>query len=124
MNKEKPLYERIYQDPLYIAIIRFVHYKGVTWRDLCAKMDEWKQEFPRKNIDQHVYHMVWFEAQNRCNVKPLEPVHLRQDVRKLAFQILGPPPEMADQFYRHANGEPTAEHAEKMASLQKPLEVK
>jgi hypothetical protein len=38
-------------------------------------------------------------------------------MRKLAWQLLAPPPEDWDSFYRDADGTPTALHADRMAEL-------
>lgn len=124
MSKEKPLHEKIYQSELYMTIIRFVGYRGTTYRDLSEKIEEWKRQFHYADVCPAVYQMVTYDGDNRINVKPLEHVILRPEIRKLAWQFLGPPPEQFDTFYRYGNGEPTPEHAEKMASIQKAPEKK
>ena len=124
MAKEKALWEIVYQSKLHMDIIMFVGYSGTTYRQLAEKMEEWKKQFPPSSVGPAVYCVTTFEGENRCNVKPLEHVSLRPAIKKLSFQLLGPAPEDYDWYYRHPNGEPTPEHAEKMASIQKPPEIK
>src|SRR4051794_30529689 len=117
MSKEKPLYERLYTDEAYIEFARLIGYQGCTYRDMIEKTQPLRQKFGNHRIDSATYVLVTFEGDGTCNPKPLAQVSLRLDVRKLCFQLLGPPPEEWDRFYRYANGEPGPEHTKKMAEL-------
>jgi hypothetical protein len=53
-----------------------------------------------------MYHLLTYEGQMRCNPPPSAHVAFRTQVRRLAFQLLGPPPEQEDAFWRHPDGTP------------------
>ena len=117
MNKEKPLYERLYTDEVFIEFVRLIGYQGCTYRDMIARIEPLCKKFGNERLSSATYFLVTFEGDKTCNPKPLAQVSLRPDVRKLCFQLLGPPPEDWDRYYRYANGEPGPQHAEKMAEL-------
>jgi hypothetical protein len=128
MSKEKPLYEKIYHDEVYIEFVRLIGYQGCTYRDMIERTEPLRQKFGNPRIDSATYFLVAFEGDRRCNPQPLVHVSLRPEVRKLCWQLLGPPPEDWDTYYRNADGSPDPQHAEKMAELArmtgKPQEKK
>lgn len=91
MNKEKALWERLYQDEAYIELARFVGYAGLTYRELIEKREPLRQKFGNPRIDSATYILVTFEGERTVNPKPLAHVSLRPEVRKLCRQLLGPP---------------------------------
>jgi hypothetical protein len=93
MNHERPLYLRLYFDAVYVAVARAVGYQGCTYRRLTEIIEELAKEFPKVQVESATYHCLTFEGQMTCNPKPLAKVELRTEVRKLCWQLLGPPPE-------------------------------
>jgi hypothetical protein len=106
MAKEQPLWHRIYFDPVYTEIARAIGYAGCTYRDMLALLEPLGERFGKQRVESATYHLVTFEGQMTCNPKPLAQVSLRAEVRKLCWQLLGPPPETEDEFYRHPDGTP------------------
>lgn len=106
MEKERPLWQRIYFDPVYTAVAREIGYQGCLYRDLVQKIEALSQRFDKMKVESAIYHLVTFEGQMTCNPKPLAQVAFREDVRKLMWQLLGPPPEKQAEFYRHPDGTP------------------
>jgi len=115
MKNDKPLWERLYHDECWIELARLVGYAGLTYRDLITRSEPLRQKFGNQRVDSATYQLTTFEGQMTVNPKPLADVQLRPEIRKLCWQLLGPPPEAFDWFCRYASGEPTPEHAEKMS---------
>jgi len=63
--------------------------------------------------------VLTYEGQYAVNPKPLAKVQLNYDVRNLCWQLLGPPPEKEDSFYRHFDGTPM-ERPKKFEPVAKP----
>lgn len=93
MEKEKPLWQRIYQEPAFTEVARIIGYAGTTYRDLMEKVEPLKKQFGGQAIDSAIYFLASFEGDRTCNVKPLAHVNLREDARRACFQLLGFPPE-------------------------------
>src|ERR1700676_5528304 len=93
MIKTQALWERLYQDTVYTAIVRAVGYNVITYRELSDLIETLGQTHGKTRVESACFHLVTFEGQNCCNVKPLAEVKLREEVRKLSWQLLGPPPE-------------------------------
>src|SRR6266446_4237005 len=86
---EKPLWQRIYQEPGGAEVARIIGYSGTTYRDLMEKVEPLKQQFGGQAIDSAIYFLASFEGDRSCNVKPLAHVTLREDARRACFQLLG-----------------------------------
>lgn len=93
MEKEKPLWQRIYCDPVYTAVAREIGYQGCLYRDLLQKIETLSTQFDKVKVESAVYHLAIFEGQMTVNPKPLAEVKLRDEARKLCWQLLGYPPE-------------------------------
>lgn len=104
MEKEKPLWHRIYCSPVYTDIARIVNYSGITYRDLMDKLDPLRQQFGGQSVDSAVFHLATYEGDTTCNVKPLAHVRLRDEARRLCWQLLGPPPEKLEAFNATVGG--------------------
>lgn len=98
MTKEHPLWHRLYFDHAYADVARMVGYVGMTYRDFAAGLQTLIEKHGRK-AESASWHVVTFEGQMTCNPKPLAHVQLRAEVRKLCWQLLGPPPEHPE--YEH-----------------------
>lgn len=93
MEKEKPLWQCIYYDPVYTAVCREIGYQGCLYRDLLQKIETLSGEFDKVKVESAVYHVATFEGQMTVNPKPLAEVRLREEARKLCWLLLGFPPE-------------------------------
>lgn len=98
MKQEQSLALRIYHDPVYTAVVRAVNYKGMPYRSLSELIETLAKQFDKRRVESACYHLVAFEGQMTVNPKPLAHVSLRAEVRKLAIQLLGPPPEDREAF--------------------------
>src|SRR5687768_9470999 len=106
MNKEQPLWHRMYFREEYVAVCKLVGYAGLTYRDLQEKLEPLFRQLGKARVESAVYHLCTFEGQMTVNVKPLTHVSLRREVRELAWQMLGPPPETWDRYYTNPDGTP------------------
>lgn len=93
MPKERPLWHRLYFDPVYTAVARVIGYEGFYYREMEEKLQPLYDRFDKVRVESAVYYLATYEGQMTVNPKPLVPVSLRPNVRKLCFQLLGPPPE-------------------------------
>ena len=106
MKGEQPLWWRIYFDPAYTAVCRAVTYTGITYRRMTELIEDLGKIHGKPRIESAFYHCVQFEGQHTVNPKPLAHVMLRTEVRKLCWQLLGPPPERWDDVYRGMKNPP------------------
>jgi hypothetical protein len=117
--KEIPLLDRIYKDPLYQEICRFVGYFGTTVRELQKKLELLGEAYGKTRAEAAIYHLVRLEGNNTVNPKPLAKVGLRSDVRRYCFMLLGPTPETWDSHFRNPDGTPMPQHAEKLKERER-----
>ncbi len=104
MNKELPLWHKLYFWPHFTEIVRAVGYAGCLYRDLWKLLEPIADQFGKTQVESATWHLLTFEGQMTVNPKPLAKVELRAEVRGLAWQLLGPPPEHEAAFYRNADG--------------------
>jgi hypothetical protein len=97
---EKPLYMRIYFDECYATVCRRVGYRGFLVRDLYAMIEELAKQFGKNRVPSAAYNLVTFEGQLTVHPSSLAKVELRAHVKKLCWQLLGPPPEQREAFYK------------------------
>lgn len=102
--KDQPLWYKMYFLAEWTDIVRLVGYDGMTYRDFSAGLQKLVEKYGRK-AEAASWHLVVFEGQNATNVAPLAKVTLRLHVRKLAWQLLGPPPEHPE-YARSKSPEP------------------
>jgi hypothetical protein len=93
MPKERPLWYKLYFDEVYTEIARIIGYRGTTYRTMMKALEPLESRFGKQRVQSAAYHIVTYEGQMTCNPKPLASVNLRPDVRRLCWQLLGPPPE-------------------------------
>jgi hypothetical protein len=92
MAKEKQLWQRIYEDPCSLEIVRFIGYEGKQYRQWNEKLQELIQKYGRR-AESASWYLLTFESQHRVNPSPLEKVELRKEVRKCCWGLLGVPPD-------------------------------
>jgi hypothetical protein len=120
MQKQKPLWERLYFDAAYVEVARLIGYRGTTYRDMMIMLEPLEGQFGKVRVHSAVYHIVTFEGQMTCNPKPLADVKLRPEVRQLCFQLLGPAPEQMEAFMTNADGSSRNPNQEKPARQGTP----
>ena|ERR1700732_404353 len=96
MTKEQPLYLRLYFEPQFTDLARIVGYDGLP-EDQRDKALPLLEKYGRQKMD---------EAQRLLldNDKDAKRYTLKPEVRKLCVQLLGLPPELAEQFARPPAG--------------------
>src|SRR5205085_2082996 len=83
--------------PHYLAIARAIGYVGFPARELAERLKGLIPEHGAKKLSAALFEVATF-AGNR--------VMLNEKARPLCWQVLGPPPEKWDGFYRYSNGTP------------------
>jgi hypothetical protein len=94
MTKQKPLWERLYQEPAFYELAREVGYAGCTYCQLCEHIEDLGKLHGKQRVESASYHLFTFEGDGTVNPKPLAKVSLRQHVRKIVHHLLGPDPEI------------------------------
>lgn len=97
MSKEQPLWHKLYFHPLYIDLARAVGYVGFPVCELAERLRPLARQHGAKRLSAAFADVLSF-AGNR--------VMLSEKARRLCSQLLGPPPEEWDRFYRHPDGQP------------------
>jgi hypothetical protein len=129
MEKELPIWDKIYFLPHFTEVARIIGYAGLTYRSLMKKVEPLREKFGGEAINTAINQLASFEGKYTSEVNPLAHVCLREQVRHLVFMLLGPPPEKEAEFYRHADGTPwypewkkppTDERQESMPKTSKP----
>jgi hypothetical protein len=92
-RRELPLWERLYSDPCYTAIVRAVGYQACLYRDLAKRLRPLVEEFGERQVETASLYLPFYEGQVLRNAKPLAELKLRQEARKHAVGLLGLPPE-------------------------------
>ncbi len=93
MRKDRSLWERMYSDPCYAAVVRAVGYQGCLYRDLVKRLQPLVERFGEQRVETASLHLLFYEGQVLRNAKPLAEVKLREGARKHAVGLLGLPPE-------------------------------
>jgi hypothetical protein len=93
MHKEPPLWQRLYFDPAYAEICRAVGYRGCLYRELAGRLQPIEDQYGQQRVEAATMQLLTYEGQYSCTPRPLAHVELRTEVRKLCWQLLGPPPE-------------------------------
>ena len=109
MTKQKPLWERLYREPAYYELARKVGYAGCTYRQFCEHIEDLGKLHGKTRVESASWHLFTFEGESTVNPKPLAKVSLRQQVRKICHQLLGPDPEI-----------PFTDMVEKILRLEEP----
>lgn len=90
--QETPLWQRLYGRPEYYELARKVGYKGCTYHQLTKHIDELAKTYDKQKLESASYYLFTFDGQMTVNPKPMAEVKLRENVRRLCWQLLGPPP--------------------------------
>lgn len=115
MKSEKPLWYRLYYEECYAAVARLVGYAGFPSADLDAKIAPLVERFGKPAVEEALRRLTTHSPYREQPV-----VKLREDVRKLCWQLLGPPPEHALRDYvRGVRATPEAEPAPKPRRARK-----
>jgi hypothetical protein len=93
MLHEKPLWQRMYQDECCTEVVRIIGYEGCFFRELPEKLKPLVEKFGEARVEAVSYHLLTYDGQMTRSSPPLARVMLRGEARKLAWGLLGPPPE-------------------------------
>jgi hypothetical protein len=112
MNDRNATWYRLYFRPAYTAVARLVGYGGIPMSEMEEKIKPLVGQFHRGQVEGALYALTTYLPSDKKG-----HVQLRHDVRNLCWQLLGPPPEKVDAFYRHGDGTPDELHERKMKEL-------
>jgi hypothetical protein len=103
MAKEKvlPLSHKLYFDAAYTAVARAVRYATLPCDELRKKLADAEKELGTPQLDQAARELLDYDHEGKTLVARLKP-----EARKFCRQLLGPPPEEEDDFWRHPDGTP------------------
>ncbi len=94
--KKRPLHERLYRIPVYIAVVRALGYGRFPQREADARLQPLVATFGREGMLAAVHELtvlVFKGEYRRSGPQRDAEVCLSEPARKLAWQLLGPPPE-------------------------------
>ena len=98
MSKAQPLWHRLHYDPLLTELARRVGYVGFPVHQLAEKLRDLAKQHGARKLSAALLETMSLVG-NR--------VMLNEATRRLCWQLLGPPPEKWDSFYRNPDGSPT-----------------
>jgi hypothetical protein len=90
MRKVQPLYLRLYNEPHLIALVRLLGYPGLPAPEARERLKPLNEQYGEERMKAAVRELVEVVA---AQDQPV--VRLTERARKLAWQLLGPPPEDA-----------------------------
>lgn len=94
MKKPQPLYLRLYRQPHLIALVRLLGYEGLPVPEAKERLRPLNEQYGEARMREAVQELVQIDtSQDPPQARLAEPVH------KLAWQLLGPPPERATDFH-------------------------
>jgi hypothetical protein len=93
MRKPRPLSLRLYQEPHLTAIVRLLGYDGLPAPEAKERLKPLCEQFSQERMQAAVKELVEIDSSADPPV-----ARLSATVRRLAWQLLGPPPEQAEQF--------------------------
>jgi hypothetical protein len=105
--------------PEFSDLVTRVGYGTITYRELTAIIEELGQRHGKAKVESAAYYCTTFEGQMTSNPKPLAEVTLRAEVRKLAWQLLGPPPGYSERPVHEIFGAPATEPVESQPGPKK-----
>ena len=121
-NKQ-PLWHRLYFSEIHTEIARLVGYAGFPHDQLEEKMKDLVDRFGRKQIQDVCSELITlhFKGKEKPSGRREDAeVRLKEDVRKLCWQLLGPPPEKKDAFEKNRIGAPTKVQETTLNEVPKP----
>jgi hypothetical protein len=94
MKKAQPLYVRLYRDPHLVDLVRLIGYDGLPVAEAKERLKPLNEQYGVDKMKAAVEEIVRIDT----SVSP--PIaRLTETARKLAWQLLGPPPEKATDFH-------------------------
>jgi hypothetical protein len=88
VRRDRPLILRLYHEPVLYELARVIGYAGVAIEELTARIKPLVEKFGKQAVESALYHLTTYDT-----YRAERTVRLRQHVRQLCFQLLGPPPE-------------------------------
>jgi len=100
-GKQVTVGHRLYSWPEYAAVARAVRYETLFFDDVMPYFEELGRRFGQAKVQAAVNDV----CQLNRDATPVT-VHLKPEVRRQCFGLLGPTPEQEDEYYRHPDGSP------------------
>lgn len=105
MKATKPLWQRLYYEGCFTEVARLVGYAGFPTAELEGRTGPLVERFGKAAVEDALRCLTTHSPYREQPV-----VRLREDVRKLCWQILGPPPE--HPLHDYVKGVPEAQKVE------------
>lgn len=109
---KRPLWHRLYFSEVHTEVARIVGYAGFPQDQLEEKLKDIVERFGRKKIQEVCSELITlhFKGKEKPSGRREDAeVRLKEDVRKLCWQLLGPPPEKKAEFERRKYDIPAKE---------------
>ena len=106
---KKPLWHRLYFSDVHTEVARTVGYAGFPHDQMEEKLKDLVERFGRKRIQEVCSELITlhFKGKEKPSGRREDAeVRLKEEVRKLCWQLLGPPPEKREEFERNQIGAP------------------
>lgn len=97
--RDRPLSQRIYEDPAYTALVRFVRFTGVPYPISKYEADRLAAEYGKENMVSAAADLLNYDTVAKLAT-------LKSSVRVHCRQLLGPLPEEWDEFYANVENPP------------------
>src|ERR671938_61510 len=94
MKKTQPLCIRLYQEPHFAALVRLIGYAGLPVPEAKERLRPLNEQYGQEKMKAAARELVEIDASREPAV-----ARLTEPARKLAWQLLGPPPEQAAEFH-------------------------
>jgi predicted peroxiredoxin len=119
-----PLYMKLYFQEAYSEVARIVGYAGFPRDQLEEKMKGMVDRFGRTKIQDVCSDLITMKfdgKEKRSGPQGNATVHLKEEVRKLCWQLLGPPPEKKAEFEKNMVVAPTT--AQEVTPVDRPTKT-
>jgi hypothetical protein len=88
MAKVRPLYLRLYSEPHLIALVRLIGYQGLAIPEARERLKELNAQYGQEKMKAAAREVIAVDTSQDPPV-----AQLTETARRLAWQLLGPPPE-------------------------------
>jgi hypothetical protein len=87
MRKAQPLYIRLYYQPHLVALVRLIGYQGLAVTEARERLKPLNEQYGQEKMKVAAREIIQVDTSQDPPV-----ARLTATVRKLAWQLLGPPP--------------------------------
>jgi hypothetical protein len=117
MIRERPLWQRLYQEEVFWETARVVGYDGFRTSETEQRIAPLVEKFGRGHVERALIHLTTW------SIPGYPSVQLRSNVRPLCWQLLGPEPGTAE-YERYRSPEPFVPPWQKLPKKEEPVKEK